>query len=170
MSMEISNTCNNEAKIPSPQMLHRLAKAAFAYGDALGKTEVSVRRSIQPIYYLKDFQLRNNERIGRIARFTREPLLEVIDDDQCERLTGMSDAYSFYYSERIEHEDHSLREEWQAYGYRWDDNDGVLRAARWVENHPSLGQRRSVTESTASDVDGLIREFQIRQQEAQKAA
>lgn len=170
MSIEIGNIHNDETTVPSPQMLHRLAKAAFAYGSALEKTEVNTRRSIQPIYYLKDFQLKDGERVGRVARFTREPLLEVIDDDQCERLTGMSSAYSFYYSERIEHAGHGLREEWQAYGYRWDDNDGVLRAARWVENHPSRDQPRSMTVSTASDVNELIRGFRIRQQEVNRAA
>lgn len=151
-------------------MLHELAKAAFAYGDLLGRTKVDTRRSIQPIYYLKDFELKDGERVSRVARFTRAPILEVVAEDQQEWLIGMSDTYSFYYSERVEHDGHGRHEEWQAFGYHWDDNDGVLRAAKWLETHPSNGQRRRKTISTADDVVELIQEFQLRQQEAEKAA
>lgn len=172
MSIELGDVHNSkEVLAPTPQMLHQLAKAAIEYGGALEKLEIHTRDSAHPVYYLKDFEVENGDRIGRVARFMRRPLSrEEAEAADRQELIGSNSAYSFYYSERIEYEGHGLREEWQAYGYRWDDNEGVLKAARWVESHPTHGIPRTMTLSTASDVSELIRDFQTRQQSAMEVA
>jgi hypothetical protein len=172
MSNEIGRFPNEEVMAPTPEMLHQLTRVAIEYGLASDTLETAKQQSVQSIYYLKDFQVENGSRIGRVARFSRAPLFEIeFEDDEGELLMGVGSAYSFYYSERVEYEGHGLREKWQAFGYRWNDNGDVVRAARWAEDHPSLKERpRSMSMSTASDVNELIRGFRARQQESENLA
>jgi hypothetical protein len=172
MSNETGSFHNHEVSAPTPEMLHQLTRVAIEYGLASDKLESAAQESTRSIYYLKDFQIENGTRVGRVARFSRAPLFEVeFEDDEGKLLTGVGSAYSFYYSERVEYEGHGLREEWQAFGYRWNDNGEVERAARWVETHPSLEERpRSKPLSTASDVTQLIHGFKARQHDAGRAA
>ena len=170
MDFEVSKF-HEDVTAPTPQMLHSLARAAFEYAIVANKLEVDRSDTSQPVYYLKDFKLQDGNKVGRVARFSSEPLLEIdVEDESGQTLKGVANAYSFYYSERVEHDEHGQREEWRAFGYRWNDENKVLRAARWAENYPAVNQSRSSAESTASDVHLLIHEFRARQHAAQRAA
>lgn len=163
---EYTPPLHQAVELPSPKMLHHLKKAAFTYAASLEQgVVVASDRPKQSIYYLKDFRLRNNQRVGRVARFSRVPTW-VVGEDQYEFTNGQTDHFSFYYSERIESDQSSvIDEEWQAFGYRWSDEDGLLRARRWIERQPAHGEARAMAVSTAADVAMLLRRFRAHLQQ-----
>ena len=151
----------HEAELPSPEMLRSLAQVAFAYASTLSQGMVMKGSQENPVYYLKDFRLKNNQRVGRVARFCRTPLWELGDD------MAFIDHYSFYYSERIEKGTiGTIDENWQAFGYRWNEENGLLRARRWTEKHPTQGEPRIAAVSTADDVMTLTQSLLNRLEEA----
>lgn len=150
-----------KAEPPSPEMLRSLAQVAFAYASTLSQGMVTKGSQENPVYYLKDFHLKNNQRVGRVARFSRTPLWELGDE------IAFIDHYSFYYSERIEKGVvGTIEESWQAFGYRWNEENGLLRARRWTEKHPAQGEPRIAAVSTADDVMTLTQSLLNRMEEA----
>lgn len=168
---EFTPTYDREVTLPSPDALRKLAQVAFAYAATLERgMVVNKDNQLQEIYYLKDFRLKNNQRIGRVARYARIPAL-VVGEDQFEVPNGEPDHYSLYLSERVETEIPGMSEEaWQAFGYRWTEEDGILRARRWIEQYPSHGERRQMAVSTAADVDQLLDQFRDRLLGVEEAA
>lgn len=160
---EFTPAHEREVVLPSPETLRQLAQVAFAYAATLDRgMVVNTDNELQSIYYLKDFRLKDNQRVGRVARYARIPALAV-GEDQYEVPTGEADHYSLYLSERVESSVPGFNEEaWRAFGYRWTDEDGIIRARRWMEQHPSRGERRQMTVSTAADVEQLLEDFRAR--------